>query len=583
MTKAFTFSMHEQLDTPQRKKTLQDRIAAQVELQNASQSHRLMDLTTSVRTFFDNYPRFTAAIQSLFAKPERDTQILITGEHLLGVLLLGVIFFVRVTHLAFNTLHLDEAIYATVGEDTLSGVFQQGASGWMFGSYLYPITAALMDQIAGEIGLRFLSAALSTVAAIFVYLIALRLFDRQSALWTLFVFGLAGISINLGQHAVYDALGVPLLALTLYCLICAIQEPRQQQNYLEWAGVSFSLTVLAKYIGILTLPALLLIAFWFHLYYGRRLLAFFSQIPWQAFIIPDLLILGIYGAFYFDELREVLTGQFASQPEDRAVIVLAIVQQIGVPIFLAVIGAFFAVRKGVMNPGKRHPKLFLLLLALTPLLLASLLAMPLYHLITANIRSLWKHNVYTLVFLAPLSGYGLTRLIQYLRSLAGDRSVLLRGLGAVLTAITLFWFVIDSFRQNTEFHHSWPNNQRVMGYMRSQNLTPQTSVLSSSYAIYEYYFDFGVDDRQTWSNVWYTEYGNLSGTEAIQQAIQECAFDIAILDTYYAPDFSYTLAIQLQQAGYAIVLSEVDTLANGSEVMTNVYVLPEGECRSPGV
>ncbi len=572
--------MREHVETPPAKRTLQERIADRVELANTPTSRLFNTLMTSARTILRNHAGFTAAIQSLFAKPEQDTQILITGEHLLGVLLVGIVFFIRVTNLTFNTLHLDEAIYVTVGEDALSGVFQQGASSWMFGSYLYPITATLIDQIVGEPGIRILSAVLITIAAYFVYLITSHLFDRQSALWALFVFGLAGVSINLGQHGVYDAMGVPLLAITLYCLIRAVQETHQPRMYLEWAGVSFSLSVLAKYIGILMLPALLGVMFALHLYYGRKLLGFFSHIPWQSFFIPVLLILGIYAAFYFDELREVFTGQFASQPEDRLAIIVEIVPQIGVPISLAVIGVFFGFRNYAARPGHKHPKLSLVLLALFPLLLASFLAMPLYHLFTGNIRSLWKHDVYTLGFLAPLAGYGLTRFIQYLRSLAGERGIILRGLGAVLTALMLFWFVLDSIRQNSAFHHSWPNNQRVIEYMREQNLTSQTRVLSSSYAIYEYYFDFGVDDRQTWSNVWYTEYGNLSGTEAIQQAIQECAFDIAILDTYYAPELSYSLAVQLQEAGYAIVLSELGTLADGSEAMTNVYVLPEGECRT---
>jgi hypothetical protein len=572
--------MHQRLNTRRNQKTLQDRIAGAPVYHRSRGSHneetRAIDLTQPNQTRFSQ--GFTVAIQNLFAKPEQETQPRITGEHILALLLLGLTFFVRITNLSFNTLHLDEAIYTTVGEDVLAGVFKQGAIQWIFGSYWYPIMASLADTVAGTAGLRILSAVLMTVAAFFVYLIGLRLFSGQAGLWALFLFGLSGISLNLGQHAVYDALGVPLLAVTLYLLIRAVQQPDRQQIYLQWAGVIFSLCVLAKYIALLLLPALLMAVFMLHIYYGRGIWAFFRNLSWQSFIVPMLLILGIYAAIYRTELQIVLTGQFASQNEDRLVIFRDTIEQIGIPVLATGLGVIAVIQKAVKRLSVKRPGLFLLFILTFPLLLLFTLAMPTYHLVTANVRALWKHNVYTLVFLAPLAGYGVSQLISGLRTMTGGRLMLLRTVGALATAIGLFWFMMNAVRQNVAFHHSWPNNEGVIEHLRALNVTPETKVLSSSYAIYEYYFDFGVNDRQTWSNVWYTEYGDLRGTEAVQQAIQDCAFDLAILDNFYAPEWSGTLAAQLQQVGYVISYSTTEMLAEGTPIVTNVYVSPGDGC-----
>lgn len=567
--------MHEDFGTNQPKKSLQDRISDRVKSRDKPRSGPLSSLTRSLETIFHNPPRFTAAIQSMFAKPDQDTQLLIAGEHLLGILLIGVVFFARIANLDFNTLNIEEVIYTKVGQNLLSGLFEQQASSWMFASYLYPITAALVNEVAADTGLRVLSAVLITIAAIFVYIIAFQLFDRQSALWALVIFGLAGISISLGQYAVYDALGVPLLAIALYCVMQAVCNKLQQQMYLKWAGVAFSLSVLASYIGLLMLPALLGIILLLHIYQGRGLVTFISQIRWSAFITPILLILGIYLAYYRTDLIEAFR-QFSGTSGNRLAIILAISQQIGIPLLLAVVGVAFGFRQSVINLNSK-PRLLLILLILLPLLTTTILILPLYHIFSANPDDVWKHNVYTLIFIAPLAGYGITKLIQYLRSLAGPQRVFLRMAGAILTAFMLFGFVFASFRQNDAFHHSWPSSKGVIEYIRSSDLPPDSTILASASPIYEYYFDFEFHDPQLWDGIRRAEPNNL---QSLEDAIRRCDFDLGILNTFYTPELSQMLALEFQKAGYAIAFSEIELLSTNAEAMTNVYVLPDGECRN---
>jgi hypothetical protein len=519
---------------------------------------------------------FTEIIHDMLEQPERETQRQITGVHLLVGLLLVLTLAARLANIQFNTLYLDEAIYTTVGEDVRAGVFDQGATSWMFGSYLYPVIASSIEQLGGVTGLRILSAILTTSAAVFVYMAAKRLFDNETALWTLLLFGLSGISISLGQQAVLDVLGVPLLALSVYWIVLSFRSERRQSWYFMWAGFTFSLSVLAKYIALLYLPALVLLIVTLHLWAGRSLLSVITRIRWISFFVPMVIVLGIYGAFYFNDLMAVMSGQFASQSGSRGVILWKIIQDVGVPILLAVFGMVLIGWKTVQRFYPQRVGLLVILLPVLALLMAAVLILPLYHILAANERSMWKHNVYTLIFLAPLAGYAIARTIQAVRWIGQKSLMPFRFVSAGITIVALIWFSVSALRQNDALQRSWPNNVDELAFIQTQNITPQSRILSPSYAIYEYYFDMGVDDRDVWNNVWYTEYGTSTGTDAIRQSIQECSYDLIVLDNYYAPEWAGTLEPLVQEAGYVIVHNTLEEISTGDTIITNIYKLPEG-------
>jgi hypothetical protein len=511
---------------------------------------------------------FTAAIQNMFAEATREKQLNITLEHLMLALMLALIFALRITNLNFNTLHLDEAIYVSVGRDALAGNYSQGASSWMFGSYLYPVLAALTYNLGGVVALRALSAIFITIASLFVFLTARTMFDERVGLWALLLFGLSGISINLGQHAVYDVVGVAFLAIALYCAVRAARNPNE--NLLAWAGIALSISILGKYIGLLALPGIFMVMVLVHLWEGRGILSF-ARIPWLAFIIPMLLILGIYAALYHQDLGAVFSGQYASQQENRARIFNQIVSEIGLVTLFALLGILMlAGRVTRQLPDK--PRLAWLLRLALPVLAVTILALPIYHLATSNVRSLWKHDVYGLVLLAPLAAYGIDALFQTFIGLSGRRARGLRWVSAAVTALGVFWFVTNAIQQNATFHSSYPNTAKVVDYLRTQNLTPNSHILSPSYSIYEDVFNFGTrNSRSAWSNVWYEEYKGLTGTEAVTKAIQDCYYDVAVMDNYYAPEWTGTLEVLLQNAGYAVAYSTIEQLSSGAYIVTNVY------------
>ncbi len=512
-----------------------------------------------------------ATIVNPFLQPEQDRQLLITAEHGLFILLVSLILFIRIANLNFNTLHLDEAIYTTVGEAVLSGMLDQDATRWMFGSYLYPVLSTLTESMSGVVGLRALSALSLTAASSFIYLTARRLFGMQPALWAAFLFGLTGVSINLGQFAVLDALGVPLLAASLYCVVSAILSPTRQKAFLTAAGIIFSLCVLVKYIGILSLPGLVMAMLAVHLYQGRSLTAFITKMSWLSLIIPMVIILGIYGAYYARDLQEVFSGRFAYQFDSRGAILLAQLTEIGITSLLALVAIPFIMMKAFDELRMRHPGLLVLFAACMPILIVTVFLLPIYHIVSSNSRSLWKHEVYSLVFIAPLAGYGVARLIDSIRSITGKNTLKLRAVSAVVTVIGMFLFVSVALRQNAIFHASWPNSQRVIDFVHSQKLSPQSKVLASNYAIVDYYFDLGVTDRQIWTTPWDTESSTVKGIDVLRKAIQDCTYDLIVLDDYYAPELNEQVEPLVQKAGYRLTYNASEKLSTNAVIGIRVY------------
>ncbi len=507
-------------------------------------------------------------------RSDHDSRLRLKIESGLLLFLLGLIFYIRIANINYNTLFVDEAIYATIGEEAISGVITQDATTWMYGSYLYPSMAAIASHFGGVIGLRALSAVLSTVAAVFVFLTTVRLFGQQAALWAMLVFGLTGGSISLGQLAVYDTLAAPLLAVALYCLVtAALKTDTRESYYLIAAAASFSLSVLSKYIVMLYLPALILVALALYTFQGRSFRPLITK-----FLSLTAVILGAYAWYYLSDLIALFTysgGVYSFQSGTRWVIARVIWEEMGTALLMALAGTFLLSRMPFDCLRFRDRSAMLLAAILVPFLILSLLAAPIYHLLNENIGSLWKHLVYSVIFLSPLAGRGFTFVIWKARALLGRWAIYYRVLGAAITVVGLAWFIDHSLDQNWWIQHSWPNVTNVVEYMRSQGVTEQARVLADGAQIYEYYFDFGVYDRDTWHNTWYLDYKGLQGVQAMIAAIRDHAFDFVVLDGYYNPGVTQDLETALIAAGYNQGYEESQKLGSGENIHLQVYVAPE--------
>ncbi len=515
---------------------------------------------------------------------KHDARLRIDVELGLLIVLLGLILFLRVTNILYNTLFVDEAIYVTGGRDILAGITDRHILSWFGGSVIYPVLSALAANLAGVTGTRLVSALLTVVASFFVYLTARRLFNRQAALWSLFIFGLTGGSISLGQFAVYDALMLPFIAISLLCLITATRrERRAAWAYLILAALAFSVSALAKYTAIFYLPALGLTAAALYVI-QRRWRGIVPLIVF--FLIPVLIILGAYIVVYYQDVIQVFATQQGFQAAPPLAVAQNISEEIGVPVLAASLGLaalILSAWRGLTSNSttivatlshqflSKHKGKLVLVSGAALILFATYLSLPLYQIVTSNIRSVWKNAYASLLFLAPLAGYLMAAIIERVQRL--QRSRLIAAL--VVTALIVSWISYDLDR-NWGFQNSWPNVSGAIDYLRQHGLSKNSHVLAEAGAVYEYYFysDFGIDGRQIWTDTWYMDYKGLQGTNAMTAAIADHYFDFVALDDNYTPDVNPQIEAALHQAGYQEDYQNVQALTIGHESVVRVYVRP---------
>jgi hypothetical protein len=174
-----------------------------------------------------------------------------------------------------------------------------------------------------------------------------------------------------------------------------------------------------------------------------------------------------------------------------------------------------------------------------------------------------------------LAGFALTQIIHKSRQRDQNKTAFYRLAAALTIFIMLAWFVEYGLGRNWGFQHSWPNVRNVVNYLGSQEITLDTRILAEQSAVYEYYFDFGSNDRNVWSNTFYMEYRGFTGEEAMLAGIRDQYFDYVILDDYYTPEKNRQLEAALRAAGYTISYREPEPqeLSTAQIISARVYSL----------
>ncbi len=501
-----------------------------------------------------------------------DLKLRIDFESVLLVVLLVLFFSIRLTNIDYNTLFVDEAIYVLVGQHVIDGAPIPNVTSWMYGSYVYPLIAATVDNFLGVAGIRGLSALLSAIAALCVFRATDLLLNRQAALWTTLIFGMTAVSINLGQFAVYDAPAVTLLSIAFYCLArAALGVGYQELTYLLLATASVVGAVLAKYLAVLYFPALLLVAVACYLAQRRSISSLFS-----AFFFPTILILGLYVLFYRHDLAILFTGDFGVQTSTRWSIAQDIWLELDVVLIAMLLGLGWLAWEAYVTTEQRTRRGVVVWTVLAILLVCAFCAGPLYHLFFLNRQSAWKHTLFSLIFLSPLAGYALAMIIAAVQAYRGRWKVILHitSIGVSLLAVT--WFLNFSLERNRHFQQTWPNVSEVVRYLEQQDLTSTRRVLAEGSYIYAYYFNFGSENRAVWQDTWFMDYAGKQGWEAMSAAVQDSQFDFVILDDYYTPGLRDYLEPFLFAAGYAVDYTETQFLSSGEEILVTVYTPDHG-------
>lgn len=503
------------------------------------------------------------------AKGERGLRIGLRYEQVLFIGMIGLIFAVRVANLGYSTLFVDEAIYVEVGKSALRGAFGQGALGWMYGSYLYPLLAALLNYGAGEAGLRLLSAVCSTAAAVAIYRAGVRLFDSDSAFWAILIFGMTAISIDIGQLAVYDAPLVLLLAGALFFVVRAADSPEHEHRFLLAGAACAALGVLTKYIGALYMPALICVVAICYMRQRRPLWPILS-----SFIVPAAAIVGVYAWVNHADLATLLSDQAGVSPGARAQIWADIWAEIGASSLIALAGLGLLLRRGVAAARHEPPPRLIVWAALVLGLAAGLFAAPIYHLASGNLHSAWKHSVYSLIFIAPLAGYACARTVDAVRGIEGRAGLAARLIGLAVSVAIIFGGISYSLGRNNGFQRSWPDASGAVSYLRHADIRPGQPILAAGSQIYQYYLDPRDGAGADWSNTWYLRYDGQEGLPAMRAAVADRHFAWVILDSYYTPEIDRALEPALLAAGYRLTYSDPQTTSTGVMADIRIYQAP---------
>ena len=394
------------------------------------------------------------------------------------ILILLSAFFLRLFTLNFNTAFTDEAFYIYVGRLVLASQ-DPNALSYMFGSYLAPVILASADSVAGLLAARFTSVVFGLITILFVYLSVKQLFNKKIALIASFIFSIQAPVIFISIFATIDSLSVCFFAISLYFFI----RGTEKKKLLAISSLFLFLSFTAKYISLLFFPFMIL-------YLIKK------KINPLLFTIPVVILVSIYSIIYMPSLLK-LTEIFNSMHIMSNNILIVVLIALGFLLIPFLLSASYY-RKYAY------------------LLIASLI-IPVYHLITINEISLYKHVCFSLLFLAPLIALRLNKLKR----------------NFCIIIILLVFFV--SMIQLFALQNYYPNSEKTVEWLR--NNTNSSSVLLTETAVYRYYL---YDIHENIYDTYWFDYNKDGKNEFIdyELAIKDRFFDFIVLDFSGTPEKS---------------------------------------------
>ena len=430
--------------------------------------------------------------------------------------------------LAYNTAFVDEAIYATVGEEVLRKIFWEDAISWMGGSYLYPVVSALINRQLGLTGVRLFAMLCVLLTGIIAGKVAKKFAGKTAELITLFIFLFLSISLDLAQIGTYDAPSLAFVALSFYfALKSGESEGRRKIDLLFLSSISAGISIIIKYIAVFIIPAdmLLLVTLGFKKNPDKSLIENMRAemkniIIW---LIPIGLMLGYYALLYFEKIVPFFKGGNSSQPDTTYNILSEIVNKANI-ILLGLVVALVVAFKS-KNSYKKWLVYTLFASGSIPLI---------YHIGFSNIRSLWKHLVFTSFFWTPAVAWPLVKLYKTIRSGYG-KNVYYHNLAQftltvlIIGILTSMWL---NFSKHWRFQRSWPSATPAIEFLETHR-KPDDKIFAEASAIYKYHLFTGFEDPSSWSSTWYFEYKGEFGLPAMRKAIQDRYFAYVILNHYF--------------------------------------------------
>jgi hypothetical protein len=373
-------------------------------------------------------------------------------------------------------------------------------------------------------GGRILSALLGFGSLFFVFLIQ-RNFDFSlytSLLGTLFI-AIQPSNIIVGKMATYDSLCLFFICGTAFFLHSAVRNNRDGGVVL--ASLFMCGAILSKYIGVAYFPL-----FGFLLFQKDKFLGGF-------FVSLVSTVVAFYMANNWSELMLLYHKQILEVHTKSSTLydVLLVVVQHSWPLVL-LMSIFFVYNIKKINWNTVFSMLFLA----SPMLV--------YHIISQNFISLYKHMVYPSLFMAAL--------IVYLIVENKSRSIVKT---SFLWAGSILICLMNSYLIMNDFKMAWPNTG---GVMENIEYDENISILSEDPYLFRNKFYGVVGTDKFYDTNWFDPNNNgWHDRNGLTKAVQEGWFDYIYINKLITPNYSSFLIKNKILERYKIIYYEAPSMS----------------------
>lgn len=338
--------------------------------------------------------------------------------------------------LDFNSAYLDESNYLFAGQQLIDGK-DWNIARYMFSSSLPIYIIGFGNEWNGLIGARFINSIFGLISLIFYFDAVRRLFKNnlKAALLATLLLATSASHAFISKFAVYDIICTTFFIMGLWAVIVA--EHNQSHKKYAWiifSSILFTVAILSKYIAFLMLLPIGLAV----LIYRRNLFLLAT--------LPAIFLISVYGFYYFDDLKILYQQQVVkahkanSQPSE----LFNIAYYYTWPLLLLFVVSLIHYHRQTKERQDKTGIIYEWSLVLA-------LPMVIYHLFTDDSISMYKHMVYSILFLAPVCALYL----QYLFDNQSTTAPLLLGI------FLIFWTSHNS-QQLQAMENAYPDSRQAI-------------------------------------------------------------------------------------------------------------------------
>jgi hypothetical protein len=433
--------------------------------------------------------------------------------------------------LGFNSHYVDESDYMFAGRLLLDG------SLWPTKTYIFSSNLPLyLIGWGANLDYEYGARALSLIPGLFslgaLYLLYLSMLgNRTLALLAAALIGLQATHIFQSKLATYDIWCFFLFVTAAWQLHSHARTRRHLSLQMICGSLLFACAVLSKYVVVIYAP-LFFALLWIGSSRGSAVL----------FAILQTLVLGIYAMQNAAELQILFNTQLAGQHLHNSS---------GWQVLWLLGGLLWPLL--IMTPASiwktlRRQQSFLDLPAINrnslKVLIILAIALPAYHLISGNRIAMYKHALYSAIFLAPVAAAGLALMVRSLKP----------GFQAPVASLVLALLTVIAVLQTRAMESAFPDTRAVMSVL-DQQVTHRSRILSENPYLHRSHFL----DRIALQNLYDMDSLPAAGSpENDARLVREfitAGFDFVLLDGRFDPARTALLRANMP-AHYELVHSE---------------------------